>query len=140
MPLPNCELKGIDHVVIRVHELEPMVAFYCNILGCSLIRKNEEIGLYHLAAGTSMIDLVPVDMKLGRTGGRPPDQEGHNVDHIAIKVDPFNGMRIREYLLAMGLKPGEIETRFGAGGWGPSIYIKDPEGNGIELKGAPKIS
>ena len=97
MALPNCELKGIDHVVIRVHQLAPMLAFYCDILGASLVKKNPEIGLYHVSIGNSMIDLIPVDGALGLKGGASPGKEGHNVDHIAIKVSPFDGEKIKSY-------------------------------------------
>ena len=135
MALPDCELKGIDHVVIRVHQLAPMLNFYCDILGACLIKENAEIGLYHLSVGSSMIDLVPVDGKLGLRGGAPPDREGRNVDHIAIKIAPFDSEKIRKYLAGQGIASEEPVIRFGASGNGPSIYIKDPEGNGIELKG-----
>ena len=140
MKHPDFELLGIDHVVLRVHQLEPMLRFYRNVLGCDLVRKNEKLGLYHLAAGSSLIDLIPVDMELGKKGGKPPEREGHNVDHIAIKIHPFNGPSIIRYLLSKGIEAGNVEIRFGADGKGPSIYLKDPEGNGIELKGIPDIA
>ena len=135
MALPNCELKGIDHVVIRVHQSAPMLAFYCDILGASLVKKNPEIGLYHVSIGNSMIDLIPVDGALGLKGGASPGKEGHNVDHIAIKVSPFDEEKIKSYLLSHRIEAEETVIRFGAEGNGPSIYIRDPEGNGIELKG-----
>ena len=136
MALPDCELRGIDHVVIRVHQLAPMLNFYCDILGARLKKENAEMGLYHLSIGSSMIDLVPVDGKLGLQGGDPPGREGHNVDHIAIQIFPFDGEKIRKYLISQGVNSEEPVIRYGANGKGPSIYIKDPEGNGIELKGA----
>ena len=135
MALPDCELRGIDHVVIRVHQLAPMLNFYRDILGACLKKENADMGLYHLSIGSSMIDLVPVDGKLGLQGGAPPGREGHNVDHIAIKVFPFDGEKIRKYLISQGVNSEEPVIRYGANGKGPSIYIKDPEGNGIELKG-----
>jgi catechol-2,3-dioxygenase len=112
-----------------------MLNFYCDILGACLKKENAEMGLYHLAIGSSMIDLVPVDGKLGLQGGAPPGREGHNVDHIAIKIFPFDGEKIRKYLISQGVNSEEPVIRYGANGKGPSIYIKDPEGNGIELKG-----
>jgi|TARA_B100001094_G_C17870751_1_gene642009 glyoxylase I family protein len=135
MALPDCELRGIDHVVIRVHQLAPMLNFYRDILGACLKKENADMGLYHLSIGSSMIDLVPVDGKLGLQGGAPPGREGHNVDHIAIKIFPFDGEKIRKYLISQGVNSEEPVIRYGANGKGPSIYIKDPEGNGIELKG-----
>ena len=135
MALPDCELRGIDHVVIRVHQLAPMLNFYRDILGACLKKENADMGLYHLSIGSSMIDLVPVDGKLGLQGGAPPGREGHNVDHIAIKIFPFDGEKIRKYLISQGVNSEEPVIRYGANGKGPSIYIEDPEGNGIELKG-----
>jgi glyoxylase I family protein len=135
MALPDCELKGIDHVVIRVRQLGPMLHFYCDILGAVLTKQNPEIGLYHLAVGSSLIDLIPSDGKLGIKGGRPPSKQGHNVDHIAIKITSFDEKKIRTYLVKHGIKLDAAVNRFGAEGDGPSIYIKDPENNGIELKG-----
>ena len=132
------ELLGIDHIVLRVHQLQPMLEFYQNVLGCKLVRSNEKIGLYQLSAGASMIDLIPVDMELGKKGGEPPGLEGHNVDHIALKVYPFEEEEIKNYLSSKNLKMSKIETRFGAEGSGPSVYVEDPEGNSIELKGVER--
>jgi glyoxylase I family protein len=131
---PAFTLKGLDHVVLRVRDVEAMMAFYCGVLGCTLAKHNEPLGLYHLTAGASMIDLVTLDGKLGSAGGAGPGREGRNVDHIAIKVGPFDGAAIRAHLEAHGIEAGAIATRFGAEGDGPSITMTDPEGNGVELK------
>ena len=85
-----------------------------------------------------MIDLIPVDMELGKKGGEPPGLEGHNVDHIALKIHPFSEEEIKNYLSSKDLKMSKIETRFGAEGNGPSVYVEDPEGNSIELKGVER--
>ncbi len=81
-----------------------------------------------------MIDLVDMNGKLGAAGGPPPGP-GRNVDHIAIKVEPFDADAIRAYFTASGVEPDQAVVRFGADGDGPSIYMRDPEGNGVELKG-----
>ena len=138
MPKKQFQLMGIDHVVLRVRDLNPMLEFYQDVLGCELVRSNEKLGLYHLSAGASMIDLIPVDMKLGRKGGNAPGLEGHNVDHIALKIHPFDENEIRDYLFSKGVKVSDIGTRFGAEGSGPSVYVEDPEGNSIELKGVER--
>ena len=130
-------IREIDHVVLRVVDLDAMTAFYCDVLGCSVERRQDEIGLVQLRAGSALVDLVPVDGKLGREGGAPPGIEGRNVDHVCFRVEPFDEAAIRAHLGRHGVAAGPVESRFGAEGEGPSIYLKDPEGNALELKGPP---
>ena len=128
-------IREIDHVVLRVANLQASVDFYCGVLGCTLERHREDIGLAQLRAGRSLIDLVPLDGKLGRAGGAAPGAGGRNVDHFCLRVEPFDGAALAAYLRERGLAPGEIAERFGAEGKGPSIYVTDPDGNTVELKG-----
>ena len=130
-------LRGIDHVVLRVINIEAMQAFYCQVLGCSVDRVQEQIGLVQLRAGSALLDMVPVSGQLGRMGGAAPGAEGRNVDHICFRVESFDGEAIRAQLEAAGVACGPVESRYGAEGEGPSIYLRDPEGNTIELKGPP---
>jgi len=136
MPAPFSP-REIDHVVLRVASLDRSVDFYVNVLGCAIERHQEAIGLMQLRAGRSLIDLVPVDGKLGRMGGAPPGLEGRNVDHLCLRVEPWDAGAIIEHLQAMGASPGNVAQRFGAEGEGPSIYVSDPDGNVVELKGPP---
>ena len=129
-------LTGIDHVVLRVADLETSLRFYDNVLGARLEKAQEPIGLYQLRAGTSLIDLVPVHGPLGRQGGAPPGPEGRNLDHVCFRVSPWDGEAILDHLRGHGIET-EIVTRYGAEGDGPSIYLSDPDGNGLELKGPP---
>jgi catechol 2,3-dioxygenase-like lactoylglutathione lyase family enzyme len=130
-------IRDIDHVVLRVRDAGPMIGFYCDVLGCSVERRQDEIGLIQLRAGRALIDLIPVDGPLGAAGGVPPGAEGRNLDHLCLRVDPFDEAAIRAHLAAHGIKTGETASRYGAEGSGPSIYIADPEGNTVELKGPP---
>jgi len=130
-------IREIDHLVLRVVELQRMLDFYCGVLGCPVERKQEEIGLIQLRAGSSLIDLIPVDGKLGRMGGAAPGVEGRNMDHFCLRVEPFDADAIFAHLTQHGVQAGAIESRYGAEGEGPSIYITDPEGNIVELKGPP---
>lgn len=135
---PMIRIREIDHVVLRVARLDAMLAFYCDVLGCTVERRQDEIGLVQLRAGRALVDLVPVDGKLGREGGAPPAREGgRNVDHICFRVEPFDEAAIRAHLARFGVTAGPAESRYGAEGEGPSIYLKDPENNTLELKGAP---
>ena len=128
-------IRDIDHLVLRVRDLDRMLAFYRDVLGCALVRRRDDLGLVQLSAGRAMLDLVPVDGTLGRAGGRPPGREGRNVDHFCFRVEPFDEHAIRRQLAAAGVPAGETASRFGAEGEGPSIYVDDPEGNVVELKG-----
>jgi len=132
-------IREIDHVVLRIVDLERMLAFYCGALGCPVERRQEEIGLVQLRAGASLIDLVPVSGKLGSAGGAAPGAEGRNMDHFCLRVEPFDAEAIRAHLLAHGVEAGKVESRYGAEGEGPSIYVADPEGNVVELKGPPIV-
>jgi catechol 2,3-dioxygenase-like lactoylglutathione lyase family enzyme len=129
------KLRDIDHIVLRVRDLDRMIAFYTGVLGCSIERRQDEIGLVQLRAGSSLVDLVPVDGKLGRMGGAAPGKEGRNVDHFCFRVDDFDAAALTAELAAAGVAAGPAESRYGADGEGPSIYVNDPEGNTIELKG-----
>ena len=128
-------IVGIDHLVLRVVDLERMLGFYCDALGCTVARRQEQIGLIQLRAGSSLIDLVPVDGMLGRMGGAAPGKEARNLDHFCLRIDPFDEAAIREQLARHGYSAGKVERRFGAEGAGSSIYVTDPEGNVVELKG-----
>jgi glyoxylase I family protein len=130
-------LRDIDHLVLRVQDLEKMIGFYRDVLGCPVARRDDELGLVQLRAGRSLIDFVPVDGKLGRAGGSAPGNEGRNVDHFCLRIDPFDENTLRPYLESRGVSAGKVESRYGAEGEGPSIYIADPEGNVVELKGPP---
>jgi catechol 2,3-dioxygenase-like lactoylglutathione lyase family enzyme len=129
------KLRDIDHIVLRVRDLDRMIAFYTDVLGCTIERRQDEIGLVQLRAGSSLVDLVPVDGKLGRMGGAAPGKEGRNVDHFCFRVEDFDAAALTAELAAAGVAAGPAESRYGADGEGPSIYVNDPEGNTIELKG-----
>ena len=131
-------LLGLDHIVLRVRELQPMLRFYVDTLGGTLEREQSDIGLYQVRAGRSLIDLVPVHSPLGREGGAAPTTEGHNLDHFCLRVEPFDAEAIQAWLAACGIAAGAAESRYGADGDGPSIYLNDLEGNRVELKGPPR--
>ena len=128
-------LRDIDHVVLRVRDVEAMRRFYCDVLGATHVAWRPEFGMSHLKVGRSMIDLVTVDGKLGKAGGAAPGREGRNMDHLCLRVEPFDQDAIVAHLKRHGVEVGEIRRRYGAEGNGISIYVTDPEGNTVELKG-----
>ena len=129
-------IRELDHLVLRVVDLEAMLRFYRDVLGCELLRAREDIGLYQLRCGSSMLDLVPVGGKAGGEGA--PQHATRNLDHFCVRVEPFDEGEIRAHLAAHGLEAGPVQMRYGAEGYGPSMYLDDPEGNTVELKGAPQ--
>ncbi len=128
-------ILGIDHIVLRVVDAVDMERFYCDALGCEVVRREEKVGLIQLRAGAALIDLVPVDGELGRDGGAAPGAEGRNLDHFCLRVEPFDPDSLRGHLAGFGVEAGPVKSRVGAEGRGDSIYFNDPEGNRIEFKG-----
>jgi len=45
------QIREIDHVALRVTNLEAILRFYCDALGCEVERRQEELGLTQLRAG-----------------------------------------------------------------------------------------
>jgi glyoxylase I family protein len=128
-------LRAIDHIVLRVRDIDAMRRFYCDVLGASHVAWRAQFGMSHLRAGSSMIDLITVDGPLGRQGGAAPGKEGRNLDHLCLRIEPFDQAAIVAHLRRHGVAVGEIRRRYGAEGNGISIYLTDPEGNTVELKG-----
>ena len=133
------EIRGVDHVVLRVADIERATRFYCGVLGCREERRVDALGLVQLRAGSALIDLVDVAGELGRLGGGPPGDTERNMDHFALQLAAFDGDALRAELAAAGIETGEVGERYGAEGLGPSLYIRDPDGNVVELKGPGKL-
>ena len=121
----NFSIQRIDHVVLRVRDLDAMIRFYGQALGCPVERRLEKLQLVQLRAGDCLLDLVKNDAP----------RQGRNMDHVCFRVDPFDLAAIQEALQPFGITPGDVVQRYGAEGDGPSIYFDDPEGNQVELKG-----
>jgi catechol 2,3-dioxygenase-like lactoylglutathione lyase family enzyme len=134
------EVRGIDHVVLRVRDPERVLRFYVEVLGCREERRIEALGLVQLRAGAGLIDLVDVAGPLGQAGGAPPGKSGRNLDHLALQLASFDEAAIRAHLAAAGIEAGELGQRYGAQGMGPSLYIRDPEDNVVELKGPGELA
>jgi glyoxylase I family protein len=128
-------VTGFDHIVLRIRDKDRMLGFYVDVLGLSVDRDRPELGLTHVRAGPQMIDLVTLDGPLGAKGGVGPQAEGRNLDHFALQVRPFDEFAIRGHLAAHGVEVVEEGQRYGADGDGLSLYVRDPEGNLVELKG-----
>jgi glyoxylase I family protein len=128
------KLEAIDHLVLRARDLPRMLAFYCDVLGCEVEREVPELGLTQLRAGNALIDLVGVDGELGKLGGSAPGPEGRNLDHFCLRIAAVAEEDLTSYLQSRGVNVPDFSKRYGAQGYGNSIYIEDPEGNTVELK------
>ena len=127
---PSLRVKGLDHIVLRVADIDRAIDFYGRVLGLHVERRLAPMGLVQLRAGAAMIDLVP------KTDSDP----GRNVDHFAVQVEAMDVPALTAHLKKHGIDPGEVRRRYGAEGYGSSIYITDPDGNTVELKGPPETS
>ena len=128
------QVAGLDHLVLRVADLDRAIRFYGDVLGCHVERRLDEPKLVQLRAGTSMIDLVP-------GGGAARSEEavaGRNLDHFAVRISTFDFQALADHLRRHDVAVGEVRRRYGAEGYGSSLYITDPDGNVVELKGPPE--
>ena len=140
MPPPPREdrpvrIVGLDHVVLRCAALDATMAFYVDVLGCTPERALPDLGLHQLRAGAALIDLVPVGSRLG--GTEPPDAERANMAHFCLRIDNPDWDALARHLRGHGIELEPPDTRYGADGHGLSVYVTDPEGNVVELKGGP---
>jgi glyoxylase I family protein len=124
-------IAGLDHVVLRVGNLDRAIDFYQRVLNCHVERRLEQPKLVQLRAGSSLIDLVPASASPGQAA----DNAGRNMDHFAVRVEGFDAAALADHLRQHGVEVGEVRERYGAEGYGPSLYISDPDGNTVELKG-----
>ena len=131
-------VRAIDHVVLRTENPDALIAFYETVLSCKVERRlSDEFGLVQLRAGASLIDIVAVDSQLGRMGGGKPDPNARNLDHFCLQIEQIDEAELRKWLDTHGVEAGSLERRYGAEGFGPSLYLQDPDGNTVELKFPP---
>jgi catechol 2,3-dioxygenase-like lactoylglutathione lyase family enzyme len=128
------QVAALDHVVLRVADLDRSTAFYRDVLGCAVEKWQPEFGLLQLRAGLALIDLVTLDGPIGREGGAGPAREGRNLDHFCLRLERFDEAALRAHLAGHEVAAGPTVRRYGAEGYGASIYIRDPDGNTVELK------
>jgi len=126
--MPPFTIIGLDHVVLRARDPAALETFYVEVLGCSLELRQGKLA--QLRAGRTLIDIVPDDEAVATSR-----MVGANLDHLCLRVEPFDREAIVAHLRKHRVAVGDIRTRFGAEGNGVSIYLTDPEGNMVELKG-----
>ncbi len=121
------KVAELDHLVLRCRDQVAMLDFYTRVIGLVEERRLAAIGLIQLRAGAGMVDLVPAN--------EPRAESARNLDHFCLGVEIADLGGAIAYLRDQGIDVmGEPATRYGARGMGLSIYIRDPEGNVVELK------
>lgn len=127
----------LDHVVLAVRDMDAMLRFYLDVVGLAPHRVDEYragAALFPCARiheGT-LIDLLPE--ALWNTG-QPGAGTFPNMNHFCLAVESDEWEPLLERLAAGGV---EIEvgpmTLSGARGDGTSVYVRDPDGNRVELR------
>jgi catechol 2,3-dioxygenase-like lactoylglutathione lyase family enzyme len=127
-PIP-ARYNGIDHVVLRVTDLERTLNFYKAVLGLTVERIFEKIGLYQIRCGANLIDISPL-----KPGESLADPAQRGIEHLCLSIEADLD-EVQAALAAHGvpIAMGPMEV-YGARGFGTSVYIKDPDGYDIELK------
>ncbi len=127
-PIPE-RFNGIDHVVLRVSDLERTTAFYQSVLGLSVERIFDAIGLYQVRCGANLIDLLTL-----KPGETLPAPELRGIEHLCLSIEADLDEVIESLArLDTPVIRGPMEV-YGSKGFGTSIYIRDPDGYEIELK------
>jgi len=118
---------GIDHLVLYVRDQDVSRKFYTEILGCTVDAVNEKARIVHLRFGEQQIDIVP--------GNGPADEAvKQGIDHFCLSIRCDDIAALAQHLRDQGVAAGDVVTRLGAYGVGPSLYLTDPDGFKLELK------
>jgi catechol 2,3-dioxygenase-like lactoylglutathione lyase family enzyme len=133
---PPFALEGLDHVVLLVDDMAAARNFYTEVIGCTVDNALPQYGMLQLRAGGALIDLVDIGSREGEWA-KPPVDGGRNMDHVALATGPWDEGALRAHLAAHQVAIVEEGMRYGAKGDGYSVYVKDPAGNTVELKGPP---
>jgi len=122
---PAVRVTSFDHLVLNVSDTERSLAFYCDELGLSPVRveewRRQEVFFPSVRVDdTTIIDLVAMA------------RSGENADHFCLVVEPQDFDELK--------RSGRFEVvdgpdrRYGARGDGTSLYVRDPDGNTVELR------
>ncbi|MEM5500585.1 VOC family protein [Ahrensia kielensis] len=131
---PPFSLVGLDHVVFIVDDMPKALAFYQQVLGARIGYSYPTLGMEQLWCGCALIVLQDITNP-GAAYAAPKVKGGRNVDHLCIATTTFDHEEMRNHLKAHNVKIIREAFHGGARGMGHSIYIHDPFGNMLEIKG-----
>ncbi|MFG3604019.1 VOC family protein [Micromonospora chersina] len=126
--MSTVRVTGFDHLVLAVTDVERSLGFYCDTLGLAPVRVDRwRAGEVPFPSVRVNADTI-IDLVRGEPGGS-------NVDHFCLVVEPLDWAAVVEsgvFTVLTGPVP-----RFGARGTATSIYVRDPDGNTVELRWYP---
>ena len=129
------EIRGLDHVVLRVSDLARSLRFYVELLGCSEERRSDALGLVQLRAGASLIDLIDVSSPLGKLGGPAAGAQARNVDHIALQLAHFDAARIARSSRHSASSRATSRSATARSGWGRRCTCATPTATSSSSRG-----
>ncbi|MFJ9085234.1 VOC family protein [Streptomyces sp. NPDC102384] len=122
-------VKALDHLVLNVADVDKSLEFYAGRLGLAAERVEE------WRAGKVPFPSVRIDDSTVIDLFATPRVES-NVDHFCLVVDPLDWQEVIDSG-AFEVLEGPV-PRWGARGQAQSVYVKDPDGNTVELRWYPK--
>jgi catechol 2,3-dioxygenase-like lactoylglutathione lyase family enzyme len=135
-PNPPFALEGIDHVLLLTADMAATRRFYEGVLGCAFETAYPEYGMAMLRAGAALIAFVDVSTPEG-AWAVPEAAGGRNMDHLCLALGRHDATALRRHLAGHAVEIIEESTHAGARGTSLSLYVRDPSGHVLELKGPP---
>jgi catechol 2,3-dioxygenase-like lactoylglutathione lyase family enzyme len=122
--MPLVKIVGLDHVVVRCADVERSLEFYCDTLGLEPERvddwrRGEVLFPSVRITPTTIIDLFGF-----------AERDGINVDHICVVIEPVDLDELAKHFPDAQRGDG----LYGAQGYASSLYVRDPDGNTVELR------
>jgi catechol 2,3-dioxygenase-like lactoylglutathione lyase family enzyme len=128
-------IRGIDHIVLAVADVERSLAFYHGILGLPVEREAEwragRVGFPSVRVDDHFI----IDLFQRPADAPAPGPGQHNLNHFCLVTDEADLAAVRRDLEARGVAVlrGPV-ARWGAQGEALSVYLHDPDGNEVEIR------
>ncbi len=131
----DIDVVDLDHVAIRVTDLEQSLGFYRDLLGMEVRDgerfENDEVPYVAVVAGGRHIHLVPTE--------GPIDVGGEHICLLLRSSEMGTGTEIERLLddlreAGIEVEAEEPRKRYGAYGRDWAAYVRDPDGRRVELK------
>ena len=124
-------IRGLGEIALRVQDLEGMQRFYAEVIGLELMRRFEKMAFFRIAEGfAGHTQILALFDRSDEPGFAAPNAEHSTIDHIAFTIALEHYEAERHRLQALGL---EVWTAVHAWTQWRSLYVRDPEGNTVEL-------